>query len=59
LAGALIANGGEARGHGGLTVRIDLAAFEADVDRRLADGVEAVVLARRGRPPGARVSPRG
>jgi hypothetical protein len=54
LAGALIAKGGEVRGPAGLTVRIDLVAFEAGIDRRLADGVEAVVLARRGRPPGTR-----
>lgn len=51
LADALIANGGEARGASGISLRLDLAAFEADVDRRLSDGVEAVVLARRGRPP--------
>ena len=55
LAGALIANGGEVRAPSGLTVRIDLVAFEIEIDRRLADGVEAVVLARRGRPPGARM----
>ena len=56
LATALLNNGGEVRGPSGLTVRLDLAAFEADVDRRVADGVEAVVLARRGRPAGPRSS---
>ena len=54
LAEALLVNGGEVRAPSGLTVRLDLARFEADVDRRVAEGVEAVVLARRGRPPGAR-----
>jgi len=58
LAGMLLANRGEVRVPSGVTVRFDLAAFEADIDRRLADGVEAVVLARRGRPPG-RPSDRG
>jgi hypothetical protein len=54
LAGALLANGGEVRGPSGLTIRLDIAAFGADIDRRVADGVEAVVLARRGRPPSSR-----
>jgi len=54
LAGALLANGGEVRGPSGLTIRLDLASFEADINRRVADGVEAVVLARRGRPPSSR-----
>jgi hypothetical protein len=36
----------------GLDLRIDRQAFEQDVDRRLAAAVEAVVPARRGRPPG-------
>jgi len=58
LAGSLIANAGEVRGPNGLIMRVDIAAFEADIDRRLADAVEAVVLARRGRPPGARIRPR-
>ena len=53
LAGQLIESGGEVRGPSGIMLRLDISAFEADVDRRLADGVEAVVLARRGRPPGA------
>ena len=53
LAGKLIAGGGKVRQASGLTIQIDLAAFETDVDRRLAEGVEAVVLARRGRPPAA------
>ena len=56
LAEALLANGGEVRGPSGLTIRLDLAQFEADINRRVADGVEAVVLARRGRPPSSRAS---
>ena len=52
LSAGLLSNGGEVRGPSGLTLRIDLPTFEAYIDRRLADGVEAVVLARRGRPPG-------
>jgi hypothetical protein len=51
LAGRLIEGAGEVRGPSGIMLRVDLSAFEADIDRRLADGVEAVVLARRGRPP--------
>jgi len=54
LAEALLANGGEVRGPSGLTIRLDLAPFDADINRRVADGVEAVVLARRGRPPSPR-----
>ena len=54
LADALIETGGEVRGPSGLVLRLDLPAFDADINRRLADGVEAVVLARRGRPPGSR-----
>ena len=54
LAKELLANGGEVRGSSGLTIRLDIAAFDAGVDRRVADGVEAVVLARRGRPPSPR-----
>jgi hypothetical protein len=54
LAESLLTNGGHVRGPSGLAVHLDLAAFEADVDRRVAEGVEAVVLARRGRPPGTR-----
>ena len=56
LAAALLAGGGEVRGSSGLTLRLDLVAFEADIDRRVSEGVEAVVLARRGRPPATRAS---
>jgi hypothetical protein len=52
LAGALIANGGSVRMPSGLAVTVDLRAFDDDVASRLSDAVEAVVLARRGRPPG-------
>jgi len=58
LAESLIANGGETAGPSGLSVRIDLPQFEAEVNRRIADAVEAVVLARRGRPPQARTANR-
>lgn len=37
-----------------ITLRIDRVAFEAEVDRRLAAAVEAVVPRRRGRPPSPR-----
>ena len=52
LGAMLIANGGIVRAPSGLTIRFDIPAFEEEVDRRLSDAVEAVVLARRGRPPG-------
>ena len=51
LANSLLSNGGEVQGSSGLTIRLELSAFNADIDRRLAEAVEAVVLARRGRPP--------
>lgn len=35
----------------GLELRFDRDAFERDVDRRIADAVESVTPARRGRPP--------
>jgi len=34
----------------GLELRFDRDAFESDVDRRIADAVESVIPARRGRP---------
>ena len=52
LAKSLIANEGSVRMPSGLTVTVDLKAFDEHVARRLSDAVEAVVLARRGRPPG-------
>ena len=50
LAADLIAANGEIRAPSGLSLRVDLDAFDREVDARLAEGVEAVVLARRGRP---------
>jgi hypothetical protein len=51
LAGALIANHGNVRTPSGFAISIDLGTFDDRVERRLSDAVEAVVLARRGRPP--------
>jgi len=52
LAGSLIDNGGTVRMPSGLAVTVDLKGFDEHVASRLSDAVEAVVLARRGRPPG-------
>jgi hypothetical protein len=41
---------------GWLTVHIDRAAFDAEIDRRVAAAVEAVVPKRRGRPATARMA---
>ncbi len=54
LAESLIAGGGNVRTTSGLIVALDLRAFDELVERRISDAVEAVVLARRGRPPGRR-----
>ena len=34
-----------------LSVSLDIAAFDREIDQRLANAVESVVPARRGRPP--------
>lgn len=52
LAESLLANGGSLQTTSGVSITIDLPKFDDLINRRLSDAVEAVVLARRGRPPG-------
>jgi hypothetical protein len=41
---------------GGLSLAFDRRAFAADIDRRIAEAVEAIVPAKRGRPPARRAT---
>ena len=52
LAITLLGSGGRASLAGGLTLEIDEPEFRRAVEARIAEAVESIVPARRGRPPG-------
>jgi hypothetical protein len=54
LASAITSQDGQYLTAGGLSLRLDLPRFKANIERRLAQAVEIAPVPRRGRPPSSK-----